>query len=230
MSVPVCSEPGCESKLSARGLCNKHYKRWRASLTPEEWEATKKPPLTPEERKARRAASFRKYRERHPERVRETQKRWRAKNPLYFARYSYEHRDELNAKTRKRRRENPALRAKRAESYDRWLARNRQVVRWRVLKWQRENPEKVRARNARRRERKRGAAISDFTARQWREVLEEHGHRCYYCGTTDAKLQMEHRVPLARGGNHTKDNIVPACGPCNSKKGKLTDEEFLARR
>jgi 5-methylcytosine-specific restriction endonuclease McrA len=33
---------------------------------------------------------------------------------------------------------------------------------------------------------------------------------------------MDHVVPLARGGGHSIDNVVPACRPCNrSKGGKL---------
>jgi 5-methylcytosine-specific restriction endonuclease McrA len=44
--------------------------------------------------------------------------------------------------------------------------------------------------------------------------------RCYYCGAIVApgELTMDHIVPLARGGRSTKNNIVPACKDCNSKK------------
>jgi len=41
--------------------------------------------------------------------------------------------------------------------------------------------------------------------------------RCHYC-TMERKLTLDHVIPLSKGGQHTKANVVPACGPCNSKK------------
>ncbi len=43
---------------------------------------------------------------------------------------------------------------------------------------------------------------------------------CWYCGEKVgyANLTMDHVIPLARGGRSTKDNLVPCCHECNSKK------------
>lgn len=43
---------------------------------------------------------------------------------------------------------------------------------------------------------------------------------CYYCGQKVgyANLTMDHVIPLARGGRSTKDNLVPCCKDCNTKK------------
>jgi len=43
---------------------------------------------------------------------------------------------------------------------------------------------------------------------------------CHYCHGkfTAGKLTMDHVVPLARGGESVKSNLVPACGPCNENK------------
>ncbi|WP_028584443.1 HNH endonuclease [Desulfogranum mediterraneum] len=43
---------------------------------------------------------------------------------------------------------------------------------------------------------------------------------CYYCGEKVGfkNLTMDHVIPLARGGRSTKDNLVPCCKDCNTKK------------
>ncbi len=78
------------------------------------------------------------------------------------------------------------------------------------------------------RRRTRLAADPGFTAREWRALIEAYDRRCAYCRRTKP-LQVEHRIPVARGGKNTIDNIVPACQRCNARKHLLTDVEFRAR-
>lgn len=93
------------------------------------------------------------------------------------------------------------------------------------------NPEKRAEAHARRRAAKRNAPINDFTAIQWRGVLEYFDYRCAYCGQPSDTLTQEHMQPLSRGGSHTQDNIVPACGPCNrSKSARTLLESLLMKR
>jgi len=47
-------------------------------------------------------------------------------------------------------------------------------------------------------------------------VLARDGHRCVYCGA--AATSLDHVVPRSRGGTHTWDNLVAACGRCNHLK------------
>lgn len=61
----------------------------------------------------------------------------------------------------------------------------------------------------------------------WRFIREMYQNRCYYCERGGVKLQMEHRIPLARGGDNDISNIVPACESCNRRKRILTDDEFF---
>lgn len=51
---------------------------------------------------------------------------------------------------------------------------------------------------------------------------------CHYCGKkfTFKQLSMDHVVPLARGGRSTKDNLVPACKSCNTKKKSMLPLEW----
>jgi 5-methylcytosine-specific restriction endonuclease McrA len=84
-------------------------------------------------------------------------------------------------------------------------------------RWARAHPDAVKAWAARGYALRRGAPTADFTAREWREMKERCGGRCYYCG--DVKpLQQDHVVPVSRGGAHTASNIVPACAFCNNSK------------
>lgn len=65
-----------------------------------------------------------------------------------------------------------------------------------------------------------------LTEKEWIEILERYNHSCAYCGEKVTPLHREHKLPASRGGGYTKDNIVPACLRCNSRKATRTDEEF----
>lgn len=69
-----------------------------------------------------------------------------------------------------------------------------------------------------RRARKKRSATNDFTDAEWQEMKAHYGHRCVYCGRKLQRLTQDHLTPLHLGGAHTKQNIVPACQSCNSKK------------
>lgn len=51
---------------------------------------------------------------------------------------------------------------------------------------------------------------------------------CHYCGKkfNYKQLTMDHLVPLARGGMSTKDNLVPACKDCNTRKKAMLPLEW----
>jgi 5-methylcytosine-specific restriction protein A len=53
----------------------------------------------------------------------------------------------------------------------------------------------------------------------WKQKLQE-GH-CFYCrgNFKPNELTMDHKVPIARGGKSSRENIVACCKDCNSKKG-----------
>ncbi|MEM8639161.1 MAG: HNH endonuclease [Cyanobacteria bacterium P01_G01_bin.54] len=57
-----------------------------------------------------------------------------------------------------------------------------------------------------------------------REVLRRDNHTCQYCGSR-RHLTLDHVIPRAQGGQHTWDNVVTACAPCNSRKGPRTPEQ-----
>ena len=52
--------------------------------------------------------------------------------------------------------------------------------------------------------------------------------RCHYCGRSipPKELTMDHVVPITRGGQSKKGNVVPACKECNTKKKQLLPMEW----
>lgn len=52
-------------------------------------------------------------------------------------------------------------------------------------------------------------------------ILERDGHRCQYCGLTRADgaiLEVDHKVPRARGGADRMSNLITSCRDCNRSK------------
>jgi len=61
----------------------------------------------------------------------------------------------------------------------------------------------------------------------WKEKIQKG--ICHYCEQKfkPAELTMDHLVPIARGGLSVKNNLVPACKDCNSKKKLHTPVDLL---
>lgn len=49
-----------------------------------------------------------------------------------------------------------------------------------------------------------------------RGIFARDAHRCQYCGV--AAESIDHVVPRSKGGEHTWENVVAACRPCNVRK------------
>jgi 5-methylcytosine-specific restriction endonuclease McrA len=52
---------------------------------------------------------------------------------------------------------------------------------------------------------------------------------CAYCGSNEP-LTEDHFVPIAVGGHHSLDNIVPACKSCNVRKNATPPEEWYPKQ
>ena len=76
-----------------------------------------------------------------------------------------------------------------------------------------------------RRAQKKNGMIGDLTLAQVEAVFLEYGGRCVYCGAL--ATTQDHDMPLARGGRHSRLNIVPACVACNSGKRARTGSEWV---
>lgn len=64
-----------------------------------------------------------------------------------------------------------------------------------------------------------GTPYTFYHSRLWKK----HEGRCFYCRSLvnpDAQ-QIDHVVPICRGGLNAEWNLVPACRSCNASKGGL---------
>ena len=66
----------------------------------------------------------------------------------------------------------------------------------------------------------RGNVLVQIKPSAIRSRYAEFDNCCAYCGKQHKAmdLEIEHFVPISKGGTHVLSNIVPACKPCNSSK------------
>lgn len=52
-------------------------------------------------------------------------------------------------------------------------------------------------------------------------VFERDNYTCQYCGRSceKAELEIEHVIPISKGGNNDIRNLATACSECNRSKG-----------
>ena len=57
-------------------------------------------------------------------------------------------------------------------------------------------------------------------------LLEKYKRTCVYCSVHNVPLEIEHIVPVSRGGISSLTNLALACKPCNQRKDNQTAHEF----
>lgn len=157
-----------------------------------------------------------------------------------ISRFCETHKDRRNKARRDRYAERPKAkreqaRKRRLRNLARFRERDRLTYirhRKKRLEWfaqyQRDNPDKVRAREARRRARKASApgthSESDIAA-----LLKAQRGKCFYCDrSVHSDYHVEHFVSLFRGGSNGPENLRIACATCNARKGTKDPHVFLA--
>jgi len=118
----------------------------------------------------------------------------------------------------------------------RWRAVNKKRMnhgdKLNLRKKQAEDPLMRRLKEGARRAKRNGRFIERFKSKQLLEYWESIGidpWTCYYCGchiTNGKRLHLDHLLPLTRGGDHTKANLVPACMFDNLTKHDRTPDEY----
>ena len=143
---------------------------------------------------------MRQWREAHQEERREYQRQWAKDNPdkerEHDHRYYVTHREESAANNRK------------------WIKANPEQFRVIQRRSRKAHPGKKRECVRRRRARLANATIGPVDEAA---IYERDGYMCLYCGATE-DLTIDHIVPLSNDGPHCEDNLLVACGHCNSSK------------
>jgi 5-methylcytosine-specific restriction endonuclease McrA len=95
--------------------------------------------------------------------------------------------------------------------------------------WKRANLDKRRVQSHRRRARKL-ENDGTHTAADIQAQYKSQKGRCWYCGKkVGDKYEVDHRVPLSRGGSNAPENLVIACQFCNRSKGAKLVHEWSDR-
>jgi len=80
--------------------------------------------------------------------------------------------------------------------------------------YHRNNPEISNNASARRRVRKLNNGVFLVTLKELKAL---YNASCFYCGF-NANIEIDHVIPISRGGRHSIGNLVPACITCNRSK------------
>lgn len=122
-----------------------------------------------------------------------------------------------------------ANREKVLEQRKQYLEDNREQVAKKRKRYYQDNKEAYRLHNQKRRAAKANAA-GHCTPEQLQARFDYHGNRCVYCGS-EKNLQIEHMIPISKGGTNWPANLAPACESCNkSKHARKTFVEFKAEK
>lgn len=96
--------------------------------------------------------------------------------------------------------------------------RRQKEMKRRAAAWNKQHPEAMWAKDARRRARKAASPRTETINRL--AILERDGGRCHICGRKVGKgFHLDHLIPLSKGGPHTAENLRVAHPRCNLTRG-----------
>ena len=145
----------------------------------------------------------------------ENMRKWRAKNPTKSAESAKKYYKANSDKVRSARKK--------------YYRRNRESALKASQKWKSSNLDKVReyARASRRRRRARLATVATYEVSE-KDMRRLQNSPCFYCGSSDT-IEVDHIIPISRGGTDGIGNMQSLCKSCNSSKRDLLWIEFIQR-
>lgn len=151
-----------------------------------------------EENEDKEKASRKEYREKNKESTKEYMKQYYLDNPEKFAKYAKD-----------------------------FYENNKEWVKERAKQYSKNNPQVAQAARQRRRARSRNAE-GTHSAQDIVQMIAEQNNTCKYCGICfdESPYQIDHIVPLSKGGSNWPDNLQLLCKRCNSKKRAKLPEQL----
>ncbi len=163
--------------------------------------------------------------------------------------YDRQYKDKNRERITQRRRKYTARTRERKAAYDRaYYQANKERIRerekeyrqrnrerensWRRV-YMKENRARFRDRNTaavRRRRARRHGADGFHTEQDIRFIYDRQGGRCWWCQCElNGTYEVDHRVPLSRGGSNDPSNLVVSCMSCNRRKHNKLPHEWNGR-
>ena len=127
--------------------------------------------------------------------------------------------------------------AKKKQEYDKeFYKNNKESLQKYYEEWRENGGREIRNISEGKRRSLKNALLSDLTIDEWKDTLDYFGNSCAYCGISEEQhkathctnLHKDHVVPLSKGGEYTKQNIIPSCIICNSSKNNNSLEDFFS--
>ncbi len=104
-----------------------------------------------------------------------------------------------------------------------WYAKNAEEVRARQRRKNAEDIASFRARRATQTRNRRARILGNGGTHTLEDVKRIHDGqkgRCWWCSKlVKGKYEVDHRIPVAKGGTNGPDNLVISCSACNRSKG-----------
>lgn len=99
-----------------------------------------------------------------------------------------------------------------------WYNENIEEARAKMREYARTHPEVMRRGRVRRRLRVGGDEYLRFD--ELNALFKQQNGNCWWCGAfVGLEFEVDHRVPVEKGGKHEMGNLVISCVECNRKKG-----------
>lgn len=208
-----------ERKHYAKGLCGSCYQLARLARIPGQRDRRNK--YFRQRYRVKREQILDYWRQKYsanPEPAKERSRRWNRNNPKQKKERDRQYRltnsERLREWDRQRYRTDPKRKKGMKEKSRRWSRSERGKIVSRITK-------------ANRRTRESGA-LGFASADQIQARIDFYGNRCAYCGGPFEDL--DHVIPLSRGGSKRPANLRPACRHCNRSKGTKMLKEWMSSR
>ena len=109
-----------------------------------------------------------------------------------------------------------------------YYLKNHERLKTNVRKWQLANPERANERKKAYKHKKRGAG-GFYTSTDIANIYTAQRGKCFCSIGLAGRFEIDHVLPVSRGGSNWPANLQLLCVSCNRSKSDKTMEEWIAR-